>query len=100
MVAARAVKWTSATSTPIEIRPDFTGGGPKRYPVKPDDLEADDPSQKLAILRAVFTSPEGLRPRIEPADITKKATSHFTELAPTIQARCDDPEHDRYRKCS
>jgi hypothetical protein len=76
----------------IEIRTNFTGLSPKLYTVTLDDLAADDPSEALATLRAVFTAPEELRPRIEPAQITEKAARHFAELAQSLQSRGNDPE--------
>jgi hypothetical protein len=75
----------------IEIRTNFTGLSPKLYTVTLDDLAAEDPSDALAILRDVFTAPEELRPRIEPAQITEKAARHFAELAQSIQARGHEP---------
>ena len=50
------------------------------------------PRRRSRILRAVFTAPEELRPRIEPAQITEKAASHFAELAQSLRARGHDPE--------
>jgi len=76
----------------IEIRTNFTNLSPKLYAVTLADLAADDPSEALAILRAAFTAPEELRPRIEPAQITEKAARHFAELAQSLQARGHDPE--------
>jgi hypothetical protein len=76
----------------IEIRTNFTNLSPKLYTVTLEDLAADDPSEVLATLRAVFTAPEELRPRIEPAQITEKAARHFAELAQSLQARGHDPE--------
>lgn len=76
----------------IEIRTNFTNLSPKLYTVTLDDLAADDPSEALAILRAVFTAPEELRPRIVPAQITEKAAGHFAELAQSLRARGHDSE--------
>jgi type II restriction/modification system DNA methylase subunit YeeA len=76
----------------IEIRTNFTGLSPKLYTVTLDDLAADDPSEALAILRAVFTAPEELRPRIEPAQITEKAARHFAELAQSLRSRGHEPQ--------
>jgi type II restriction/modification system DNA methylase subunit YeeA len=76
----------------IEIRTNFTSLSPKLYTVTLDDLAADDPSATLTVLRAVFTAPEELRPRIEPAQITEKAARHFAELAQSLRARGHDPE--------
>ena len=39
-----------------------------------DDLAADDPSDALATLRAVFTAPEELRPRIQPFGLNRADT--------------------------
>ena len=50
---------------------------------------------RCAILRAVFTAPEELRPRIEPAQITEKAARHFAELAQSLRARGHDPQARR-----
>jgi len=76
----------------IEIRTNFTGLSPKLYTVTLDDLAADDPSDALAILRALFTAPDELRPRIEPAQITEKAARHFAELAQSLRSRGHDPD--------
>jgi hypothetical protein len=76
----------------IEIRTNFTGLSPKLYTVTLDDLAADDPSEALATLRALFTAPEELRPRIEPAQITEKAARTFAELARSLQGRGHDPQ--------
>ncbi len=76
----------------IEIRTNFTSLSPKLYTVTLDDLAADDPSEALRILRAVFTAPEELRPRIEPAQITEKAARTFAELAQGMRSRGHDSE--------
>jgi hypothetical protein len=76
----------------IEIRTNFTGLSPKLYTVTLDDLAASDPSEALTILRAVFTAPEELRPRIEPAQITEKAARHFAEIAQSLRSRDHDPD--------
>ncbi len=76
----------------IEIRTNFTGLSPGLKTITLDDLVADDPSTALAMLRDVFTAPEALRPRIEPAQITEKAARTFAELAQSLRARGNDPE--------
>jgi type II restriction/modification system DNA methylase subunit YeeA len=76
----------------IEIRTNFTSLNPKLYTVTLDDLAADDPSEALRILRAVFTAPEELRPRIQPVHITEQAARHFAEIAQSLRARGHDPE--------
>ncbi len=76
----------------IEIRTNFTNLSPRLYTVTLDDLAADDPSEALAILRAAFTAPDELRPRIEPAQITEKAARSFAELARSMQVRGHEPQ--------
>ena len=76
----------------IEVRTNFTGLSPVTRTVTLDDLAAPDPSGALAVLRAVFTAPEELRPSTEPAALTEKAAGHFAELAQALRARGHDPE--------
>ncbi len=76
----------------IEIHTNFTGLSPVVKVVTLDDLAADDPSDALATLRAVFTAPEELRPRIQPAQITEQAARHFAEIAQSLRGRGHDPE--------
>ncbi|MBA2372850.1 MAG: class I SAM-dependent DNA methyltransferase, partial [Chloroflexi bacterium] len=76
----------------IEIRTNFTGLSPVVRVVTLDDLAADDPSEALALLRHVFTAPEELRPRIQPAQITEKAARHFAEIAQSLRSRGHVPE--------
>jgi hypothetical protein len=56
------------------------------------DLAAPDPSEALAILRAVFSAPEELRPTYEPVQITEAAARHFAELAQVLRGRGHDPQ--------
>jgi Putative transposase len=76
----------------IEIHTNFTGLSPVTHTVTLDDLAAPDPSAALAVLRAVFTAPEELRPTFEPAAITETAARHFAELAQALRARDHDPQ--------
>ncbi len=76
----------------IEIHTNFTGLSPVVKLVTLDDLAADDPSDALATLRAVFTAPEELRPRVQPAQITEQAARHFAEIAQSLRSRGHDPE--------
>jgi hypothetical protein len=76
----------------IEIRTNFTSLSPVLKVVTLDDLAADDPSAALALLRDVLVAPEEFRPRIEPAQITEKAASHFAEIAHSLRSRGNDPE--------
>jgi len=76
----------------IEIRTNFTNLSPVTRIVTLDDLAAPDPSEALAILRAVFTAPEELRPTFEPAQITEAAARHFAEMAQALRGRGQDPQ--------
>ncbi len=76
----------------IEVRTNFTGLSPVTRIVTLDELAAPDPSEALAILRAVFTAPEELRPTFEPAQITEKAARAFAELAQALRARGHEPQ--------
>jgi hypothetical protein len=76
----------------IEVRTNFTGLAPVTKVVTLDQLAAPDPSDALAILRAVFAAPEELRPTFEPAQITEQAARHFAELAQALRARGHDPQ--------
>jgi type II restriction/modification system DNA methylase subunit YeeA len=76
----------------IEVHTNFTGLSPVTRVVTLDDLAAPDPSEALAILRAVFTAPEELRPTHEPAQITEAAARHFAELALALRGRGHDPQ--------
>jgi type II restriction/modification system DNA methylase subunit YeeA len=76
----------------IEVRTNFTGLSPVTKVVTLEDLAAPDPSEALAILRAVFTAPEELRPTFEPAEITEAAARHFAELAQVLRARGHEPQ--------
>jgi hypothetical protein len=76
----------------IEVRTNFTGLAPVTKVVTLDQLAAPDPSDALAILRAIFTAPEELRPTFEPAQITEQAARHFAELAQALRARSHDPQ--------
>jgi hypothetical protein len=70
----------------IEIHTNFTGLSPIVKLVTLEDLAADDPSDALQLLRDVFTAPEELRPRIQPAQITEQAARHVAEI-PRASAR-------------
>ncbi len=75
----------------IEVRTNFTGLAPATRVVTLDDLAAPDPSGALAVLRAVFTAPEELRPTARRAELTETAAAHFAELAQGLRARGHDP---------
>jgi hypothetical protein len=75
----------------IEIHTNFTGLSPVVTVITLDDLAADDPCEALATLRAIFTAPDELRPRIQPAQITELAARHFAEIAQSLRSRGHDP---------
>jgi hypothetical protein len=76
----------------IEIHTNFTGRSPIVKLVTLDDLAADDPSDALQMLRDLFTSPEELRPRIHPAQITEQAARHVAEIAQSLRSRGHEPQ--------
>jgi hypothetical protein len=76
----------------IEIHTNFTGLSPIVKLVTLDDLAADDPSDALQLLRDVFTAPEDIRPRIQPAQITEQAARHVAEIAQSLRSRGHDPQ--------
>jgi hypothetical protein len=76
----------------IEVHTNFTGLSPVTRVVTLDDLALPDPSEALAILRAVFTAPEELRPTHVPAQITETAARHFAEMALALRGRGHDPQ--------
>ncbi len=53
--------------------------------------ELDQPAT-LAILRAVFTNPEALRPDVTPAAVTEEAAARFGALAAGLHSRGVDPQ--------
>ncbi|MHB8398673.1 MAG: class I SAM-dependent DNA methyltransferase [Candidatus Limnocylindrales bacterium] len=75
----------------IEVWTNFTGLSPVTRTVTLDELARPDPSAALAILRAIFTAPEELRPSFEPAQITESAARTFAELAQALRARGHEP---------
>lgn len=76
----------------IEIRTNFEKLSPELKTVTLDELAADDPSEAIATLRAVFVAPDEFRPRIEQKQITEKAARQFAELARSLQGRGHEPE--------
>jgi hypothetical protein len=76
----------------IEVHTNFTGLSPIVKLVTLDDLAADDPTDALQLLRDVFTAPEELRPRIQPAQITELAARHVAEIAQSLRSRGHDPQ--------
>jgi len=76
----------------IEIHTNFTGLSPIVKLVTLDDLAADDPSDALQLLRDLFTTPDELRPRIQPAQITEQAARHVAEIAQSLRSRGHDPQ--------
>ncbi len=78
--------------TTIEVRTNFTNLSPITKVVTLDDLAGHDPSDALAILRAVFTAPEELRPVFRTKELTEAAAAHFAQLAWNLRGRGNDPE--------
>jgi hypothetical protein len=76
----------------IEVHTNFTGLSPDIRTVRLSDLAAADPSESLRTLRAVFTDPEALRPRVDTTGLTEEAARRFADLAGALQSRGHDPQ--------
>jgi hypothetical protein len=72
----------------FEIDTNFTGTVKKVYAFSLADL--DEP-EHLAVLRALWTDPNRLRPDTTPEAVTKEAAERFGELSASLQARGVDP---------
>ena len=72
----------------IEIRTRFTG-----FPTTVHTITLADftKSSSLDLLRRVFFDPESLRPEKTIEKITEEAAEQLAKIAPTVQARHDDP---------
>ena len=68
----------------IEIRTNFTNTATRTHAFALDDL--DDPAA-LAVLRALWTDPNWLKPDTTPEAVTKEAAERFGRLATSLQAR-------------
>lgn len=73
----------------IIIHTNFTSTIHKVYEI--DYAELGKP-ENLSILRALFHSPESLRPGITRADVTKEAAAKFAELTSQLSARNNDSQ--------
>jgi type II restriction/modification system DNA methylase subunit YeeA len=72
----------------FEIHTNFTNTVKKVYAFDLDELAAPD---NLAVLRALFTDPERLRPTVTRASVTEAAAEHVGALALSLQARSIEP---------
>jgi len=73
------------------VHTNFTNTQKQTYRFALHDLR-DAPAEPLRVLRAVFTSPEALRPQQTPAQITEAAAARFARIARSMQERGHDPE--------
>ena len=73
----------------IVIRTNWTNAISERHEVRLDELA--DP-QRLAVLKAVFSDPERLRPGKTRATLTAEAAARFAELAGRLRARGHDAQ--------
>src|SRR5687768_4675039 len=74
----------------FEVHTNFTGTVKKVHAFGLDDLERPE---SLAILRAVFTDPNRLRPEHTPEGVTKEAAERFAAIAAGLHARNVAPQH-------
>jgi type II restriction/modification system DNA methylase subunit YeeA len=73
----------------FEVHTNWTNTAKRVYRFTLSEL--DQPAT-LAILRAVFTNPEALRPDVTPAAVTEAAAARFGTLAAGLHARGVDPQ--------
>lgn len=73
----------------FEIHTRFTGMAKRVYAFTLDEL---DQPEKLDVLRALFTSPERLRPETPVTTITEDAAARFGRLAIKLQDRGVEPQ--------
>lgn len=74
----------------FEIHTNYTNTKKQTYSFTLSDL-LRDPREPLRLLKAVFTSPDDLRPNQTPEQVTQEAASKFAELAGRLQSRGHDP---------
>ena len=72
----------------FEVHTNFTNTVGRVHRLTLDELVQPD---KLAILRAVFTNPEALRPTVRPEEVTKAAAARFAALAAGLHGRGVEP---------
>jgi hypothetical protein len=68
----------------FEVHTNFTGTVKKVYAFSLDDF--DEP-QNLAVLKALWTDPNRLRPDTTPEAVTKEAAERFGQIAASLQGR-------------
>src|SRR5215211_6444349 len=73
----------------FEIHTNFTGTVKKVYAFSLADL--DEP-ENLAVLKALWTDPNRLRPDTTPESVTKEAAERFGRLSASVQARGVAPQ--------
>jgi type II restriction/modification system DNA methylase subunit YeeA len=73
----------------FEVHTNWTNTAKRVYRFTLADL--DQPAT-LAILRAVFTNPEALRPDVTPEAVTEEAAARFGALAAGLHSRGVDPQ--------
>ncbi|MDE2987825.1 MAG: class I SAM-dependent DNA methyltransferase [Chloroflexota bacterium] len=78
----------------IQVHTNFTNTRPRVHEITLELLAAggEQTAEALRILRAVMVSPEDLRPRQTPDEVTDAAARQFAELAFSMQQRGNEPE--------
>jgi hypothetical protein len=75
----------------FEVHTNFTGTAKQVHTFSLADMAAD-PSEPLRILRAVFFSPEDLRPEQTREQLTEEAARHFAAIAGSLRDKGNDPD--------
>ena len=75
----------------FEIHTNFTGTAKQVHSFSLADL-ALDPAEPLRVLRAVFFSPEDLRPEQTREQLTEEAARHFAAIAGSLRDKGHDPD--------
>ena len=81
----------------FKVHTNFERTRPQVYRFALDDLHSTEPTPNcaippLAVLRAVFTDPESLRPEAAQARVTVHAAEEFARLSSNLDQRGIDPE--------
>jgi type II restriction/modification system DNA methylase subunit YeeA len=81
----------------FEVHTNFPNTKKQVYSFRLDDLLSDAPTPNCAlppleVLRALFNSPDELRPDTSSARVTEKAATEFAKLATNLEVRKIDPE--------
>ncbi|MFY0584312.1 type IIL restriction-modification enzyme MmeI [Cystobacter fuscus] len=74
----------------FEVHTNFTNTTKRVFRFTLTDLR-DNPAEHLRVLKALFRSPDSLRPTTSREELTKEAAARFAKLAEGLQSRGHDP---------